>query len=68
MSPTTRASKRTDRFIYFIRTKYMFVLLIGLLFMAFVYMHMLGLFTMSEPEKTYDVKPEISNVGINLSD
>ena len=46
----------------------MFVLLIGLLFMAFVYMHMMGLFTMSEPEKTYDVKPQISNVGINLSD
>ena len=46
----------------------MFVLLIGLLFMAFVYMHMLGLFTMSEPEKTYGVKPQISNVNINLSD
>ena len=46
----------------------MFVILIGLLFMAFVYMHMLGLFTVGEPEKKYVVKPQITNVGINLSD
>ena len=46
----------------------MLVILIGLLFMIFVYVHFTGLFTVGEPEKTYDVKPQISNVGINLSD
>lgn len=45
----------------------MFIILIGILFLALVYMYMMGLFTISESEKTYDVMPQISNFNIKIS-